>query len=69
MGVASARLRRLLTVSATVSLGGLAVAALHHVLHDVSYRGLIDSLAAMSSWVIVGGACGDGGRLRRALCQ
>jgi hypothetical protein len=34
-------------------MGGLAVVALHHVLHDVSYRGLIDSLAAMSSWVIV----------------
>ena len=34
-------------------MGGLAVAALHHVLHDVSYRELIDSLAAMSSWVIV----------------
>jgi phosphatidylglycerol lysyltransferase len=53
MGVASARLRRLLAISATLSMGGLAVAALHHVLHDVSYRGLIDSLAAMSSWVIV----------------
>jgi len=34
-------------------MGGLAVAALHHVLHDVSYRGLIDSLAVMSRWVIV----------------
>ena len=34
-------------------MGGLAIAALHHVLHDVNYRGLIDSLAAMSSWVIV----------------
>jgi phosphatidylglycerol lysyltransferase len=34
-------------------MGGFAIAALHHVLHDVSYRGLIDSLAAMSSWVIV----------------
>ena len=34
-------------------MGGLAVAALRHLLHDVSYRGLIDSLAAISSWVIV----------------
>jgi len=51
MGAAS--LRRLLAVSATISMGGLAVAALCHLLHDVSYRGLIDSLAAMSSWVIV----------------
>jgi phosphatidylglycerol lysyltransferase len=37
----------------TVSMGGLAVAALYHFLHDISYRGLIDSLASMSSWVIV----------------
>jgi phosphatidylglycerol lysyltransferase len=50
---ASAPFRRLLAVSATISMGGLGVAALYHVLHDVSYRGLIDSLAAMSSWVIV----------------
>ena len=34
-------------------MGGLGVAALYHLLHDVSYRGLIDSLATMSSWVIV----------------
>jgi phosphatidylglycerol lysyltransferase len=34
-------------------MGGLGVAALHHVLCDISYRGLIDSLASMSSWVIV----------------
>jgi phosphatidylglycerol lysyltransferase len=51
MGAAS--LRRLLAVSATISMGGLAIAALRHLLHDVSYRGLIDGLAAMSSWVIV----------------
>ena len=51
---ASASLRRLLAVSATISMGGLAAAALHHLLQNVSYRGLIDSLAAMSSWVIVG---------------
>jgi len=53
MGAASARLRHLLAVSATISMGALAVFALCHVLHDISYRGLIDSLAAMSSWVIV----------------
>jgi phosphatidylglycerol lysyltransferase len=34
-------------------MGGLSVAALHHLLHDVSYHGLLDSLATMSSWVIV----------------
>lgn len=34
-------------------MGGLAVAVLHHVLHDFSYRGLIHNLTAMSSWVIV----------------
>jgi phosphatidylglycerol lysyltransferase len=50
---ASARLRRLLAISVTVLIGGLAVAALHHLLQDISYRGLIDSLASMSSWVIV----------------
>jgi phosphatidylglycerol lysyltransferase len=49
----AARLRCLLAISATISIGGLAVAALHHVLHDISYRGLGDSLASMSSWVIV----------------
>jgi phosphatidylglycerol lysyltransferase len=53
MGAASARLRHLLAVSATISMGALAVFALCHVLHDISYRGLIDSLASMSSWVIV----------------
>src|SRR5271169_6099353 len=53
MGPASTRLRCLLAISATMSIGGLAVAALHQVLHDISYRGLIDSLASMSSWVIV----------------
>jgi phosphatidylglycerol lysyltransferase len=51
MGAAS--LRRFLAVSATISIGGLGVAALCHLLHDVSYRGLIESLAATSSWVIV----------------
>jgi phosphatidylglycerol lysyltransferase len=34
-------------------MGGLAVAALYHLLHDISYRGLIDGLASMSSWVII----------------
>ena len=52
-GAASARLRRLLAISATISIGGLGVAALYHLLHDISYRGLIDSLASMSRWVIV----------------
>ena len=37
-GAASARLRRLLAISATISIGGLGVAALYHLL---------------SSWVIV----------------
>ena len=49
----AASLRRLLAVSATISMGGLGGATLYHLLHDVSYRGLIDSLAAMSSWIIV----------------
>src|SRR5215472_18414035 len=49
----AASLRRVLAVSATISMGGLGVAALDHLLHGVSYRGLIDSLAAMSGWVIV----------------
>jgi phosphatidylglycerol lysyltransferase len=31
----------------------LVVVALHHVLYDIPYRGLINSLASMSSWVIV----------------
>jgi phosphatidylglycerol lysyltransferase len=52
-GVASTRSRRLLVISAIISIGGLAFAALHHVLQDISYRGLSDSLASMSSWVIV----------------
>jgi phosphatidylglycerol lysyltransferase len=49
----SARLRCLLAISAILSIGGLAAAALHRVLHDISYRGLSDSFASMSGWVIV----------------
>src|SRR5271170_4633441 len=53
MGAASASLRRLLGISGTIAIGGLVVVALHHVLYDIPYRGLINSLASMSSWVIV----------------
>jgi phosphatidylglycerol lysyltransferase len=49
----AARLRRLLAISATISLGGLGVVALLHLLHDISYHGLIDSLASMSGLVIL----------------
>ena len=40
------RLYSVLAIVATVSIGGLTVAALHHAVHDISYRGLMDSLAA-----------------------
>jgi len=53
MGAVSARLRCLLAIAATMAIGGLAVAALHHLLNDISYRGLIDALASISSRVIV----------------
>jgi phosphatidylglycerol lysyltransferase len=48
VGATPAHLRLFLAVSATSLIGGLALAALYHFLHDLSYRGLIESLASIS---------------------
>ena len=52
MGVAPRRLYCALAILATVAIGGLTVAALHHALHDISYRGLMDSLASTRGPII-----------------
>jgi phosphatidylglycerol lysyltransferase len=46
------RLYRGLAILATVSIGGLTLAALYHALHDISYRSVIDSLASMRGAII-----------------
>jgi phosphatidylglycerol lysyltransferase len=51
-GAAPHRVYCVLAISATVSIGGLTVAALYNALHDISYRDLIDSLTSMRSSII-----------------
>ena len=51
-GAAPRRLHYVLAIVATVSIGGLTLVALHHALHDISYRGLMDSLAATRGTMI-----------------
>ena len=46
------RLYSVLAILATVSIGGLTVAALHHAMRDISYRGLMDSLATTRGTII-----------------
>jgi phosphatidylglycerol lysyltransferase len=41
-----------LAISAAVSIGGLAIAALHHAVRDISYGGLINSLTSMRATII-----------------
>ena len=51
-GTTSRRLYRALAIIATVAIGGLTVAALHHAAQDISYRSLMDSLASTRGTVI-----------------
>ena len=48
VGATPVHLRLFLAILVTSLIGGLAFAALYHVLHDLSYRGLVESLASIS---------------------